>query len=556
MNLSKLLSSLFLTITISSSLFAKTSLVNAKEESNGKTNYWNEVDINFNSLLSLINKESCSDSVKAFYGCVVAVQTVANHSGKTYEVFPIEAIEGRQVFARVGRLALIEVQKEKINSQQDMIRFIERNRSDIKSRFFSTSLNFVKNPDNEFETLLVFASRQLAKEMTKEQLGFVVAKFLETAVDPHTSLIPKRAFLEISKQESSSFVGIGIEFSMVNGDGVVAAVIENSSAEKAGIQAGDIITKVNEKSIKGMAIDLVLAEIRGNENTKVKLEIIRNKQKIAVEVVRAKIESKVVQAKLLYVDGHKIGYIKLENFMYTKACEEIKAHILNFESQQVAGYSLDLRNNRGGDIAIAQCLGGLFIGKNKVISYFESTVEKIVEYKPQLTTAEKLTNKPLVVLVNSSSASASEIISGALQDHGRALVVGQKTFGKGSYQNCGFAGKKQDLVMCQTGGLFFLPSGRTNQTTGVVPDVEVYFAMNAIDEELAPIREANLYFFPLEPRLMPGSDLSKWASVTVPKACLSSHALEQKFQNASNKEYYAKDFQLLNAVTSVICLSK
>lgn len=556
MNLLKLLPSLFLTIAISSSLFAKTSFANVKEESNGKKNYWNEVDISFKSLLSLINKESCSDSVKAFYGCVVAVQAVANFSGKAYEVFPIEAIEGRQVFARVGRLALIEVQKEQISSQQDMIRFIERNRSDIKSRFFSTSLNFVKNPDAEFEMLLEFSSKQLAKEMTKEQLGYVVAKFLETAVDPHTSLIPKRAFLEISKQESSSFVGIGIEFSMVNGDGVVAAVMENSSAEKAGIQAGDIIAKVNGKSIKGMSIDFVLVEIRGKENTKVNLEIIRNKQKMTVDVIRTKIESKVVEAKLLHVNGNMIGYIKLENFMYTKACEEIKTHILNFESQQVTGYSLDLRNNKGGDIAIAQCLGGLFIGKNKIISYLESTGEKTIEYVPHLTTAEKITDKPLVVLVNSGSASASEIISGALQDYGRALVVGQKTFGKGSYQNCHYASRKQDLFLCQTGGLFFLPSGRTNQTTGVVPDVEVYFAMKAIDAELAPMREANLYFFPLDSRLMPGSNLSKWKSATVPKACLSNHALEQKYQSSNGKDYYAKDFQLLNAVTSVICLSK
>jgi carboxyl-terminal processing protease len=315
---------------------------------------------------------------------------------------------------------------------------------------------------------------------------------LEVSIDPHTSLRPAKELQASTNDSGSSFFGIGVQYSPVETGMLIHEVTANSGAEKAGIKAGDVITAVDDKEVKGLASDQVRKLIVGPENTTVEVTIIRNSQSLKIKIVRGKIEEKVVSGKIITDENSKIGYLKISNFMYGNMCAEVKTILKDFESKNVKGIVMDLRGNPGGDVKNAQCLGGFFLGKDKVVSYFEQRTASGSQYSPLKSTTDKLTNKPLVVLINSGSASASEIMSGALQDYARALIVGQTSFGKGSYQGCGPINKSQDLVMCQTGGLFHLPSGRTNQTTGVVPDISVYISNKPMEAELYPISEANL----------------------------------------------------------------
>lgn len=520
-----------------------------------ETDYWESVSIDRSDLNGQINQITCSYHIKVFFGCVEAVKLMASFTGKSYDLYPVEIKTQKAPLLTVGRFKLVESDKEQVNTQKELIELIKRRRSDLKARFFSSSLQFMKNPSNEFETLITEIEKLLPNKLSKAQIGAVLGKMLEVSIDPHTSLRPAKELQSITNDAGASFFGIGVQYSPVESGMLIQEITANSGAEKAGLKSGDIITTVDGKEIKGLGSDQVRKLIVGPENTSVEIVFLREGKKFKVAITRKKIEEKVVSGKIITDGLTKIGYLKISNFMYGNMCPEVKTILTDFENQNVNGLVMDLRGNPGGDVKNAQCLGGFFLGKNKVVSYFEERTADGFKYSALRSDTEQITKKPLVVLINSGSASASEIMSGALQDYARALIVGQTSFGKGSYQGCGPINKSKDLIMCQTGGLFHLPSGRTNQTTGVVPDVSVYIKNKPLESELYPISESNLYLFPLEPKAMPNSHPEKWPKITVPQKCIADLDLDKKFEAAQVGQYFYNDYQLLNAVGGVTCLA-
>lgn len=547
-------------ITIALALFISQQPILAANPSMAQTNeevdYWETVKIDETILSERINQKVCSASVKYFFGCVEAIKAMANFSGKTFDLFPLESVTDKQPTLVVGNFKLVEVVREEIKTQKDLVMTIEKKRQDLKARFFSASLQFTKNPGTEFETLISQIKPMLPKSLTKSQIGLVLGKFLEVAIDPHTSLRPALELQSANQQSGVSFYGIGVQFTSVSDGLLVHSVIPKSGAEKAGMLAGDLITGINETTVKGLSTEQVVKIITGPENTKVKVHFIRKGKAHSVDVIRGKVESKVVTGQIFEDQSQKIGYLKITNFMYGKMCEESKLILQDFEKKKVNGIVMDLRGNPGGDVKNTQCLGGFFLGMGKVVSYFEEKGFLGTQYKALKSTTDLITKKPLVVLIDSGSASASEIMSGALQDYARALIVGQTSFGKGSYQGCGPVTYENDLFICQTGGLFHLPSGRTNQTLGVIPEVKAYLRYEASEAELYPLTEANLFLFPLESKVMPKAKPEAWPKMMVPQACLNAKKLPEKYQTAKPGQYFYNDYQLLTAASSVSCLGK
>lgn len=556
MNVSRLFITILLPIFIfQQPIFAVTpALVQSKETED--VDYWESVNIDESVLFDRINQKECSVSIKYFFGCVEAIKALASFSGKTYDLFPLQSTTDNQPTLVAGNFKLVEVTREEIKTQKDLVMMIEKKRQDLKARFFSISVQFTKNPGTEFESLMSQIKNMNSKKLTKSQIGFVLSRLLEVAIDPHTSLKPALELQSASQQSGVSFYGIGIEYSSIDEGILVHAVTSKSGAEKAGIQSGDILISVDETALKGLSTEEIQKAITGPENTKVKINFLRNGKLYSVSVIRGKVESKVVAGRIIVDQGQSIGYLKITNFMYNKMCDETKILLQDFEKKNVKGIVLDLRGNPGGDVKNTQCLGGYFLGKDKVVSYFEEQGFFGPQYKALKSTTDLITKKPLVVLIDSRSASASEIMSGALQDYARALIVGQTSFGKGSYQGCAPITYKNDLFMCQTGGLFHLPSGRTNQTLGVVPEVKVYLQYEAMEAELYPLTEANLYLFPLESKIMPHAKPESWPKIPVPQTCLSAKKLPEKYQIAKPGEYFYKDYQLLTAATGITCLGK
>jgi carboxyl-terminal processing protease len=360
--------------------------------------------------------------------------------------------------------------------------------------------------------------------------------------------------MQMSRQDSgTSFVGIGIEMMPVEQGIMIRRVTKGSGAAAAGLQAGDIITAVEGKSLAKLGQDEIVSMVRGLVGTKVTLTVQRDAKVFNVVVTRAKIVNPVVSSEEVNYLNKKVAYIRLENFMYEKACNELAQIIADSEKRQVDGYVLDLRNNPGGNVVIAACLAGLFIGANKIVAYFEERTPFGNNLRPLLSTANITTAKPLSVLINAYSASASELIAGSFRDHNRAIVVGQKSFGKGSHQGCSVLRNQPTLTMCSTRGLFFAPSGESNQTIGVTPHLEAFLNKTANEVLLYALREEQMYLFPLDPKKVSNVTPGNWNQLKAPVNCIKQLNLDAVYNQATGADQYFKDYQLLNALAAVNC---
>jgi len=302
------------------------------------------------------------------------------------------------------------------------------------------------------------------------------------------SYLDKKAYKELKVQTTGEFGGLGIVVGMRNGVLTVISPIDDTPAYKAGIKAGDIILKINDKATIDMTLDEAVNLMRGKPGTKITLTIVRKgKKPFEVTITRGIIKIKSVKAKDLqnYPD---IKYIRISSFD-KNVVPTLKKILSNLKKEGKKGIIIDLRNNPGGLLNQATGTLDLFIDKGILVSQKGRVKsENEVYYAHKYGTYK---NIPIVVLVNGGSASASEIVSGGLQDHRRAVIVGEKTFGKGSVQ--AILPVNKDEAIRLTVARYYLPSGRTIQAKGVTPDIIVH--PGKVEEENiseTEIKEANL----------------------------------------------------------------
>ncbi|MBL0687744.1 MAG: S41 family peptidase [Sulfurospirillum sp.] len=285
-------------------------------------------------------------------------------------------------------------------------------------------------------------------------------------LDAHSSYLDAKHFKNMQIQTEGEFGGVGITIGMKDGALTVVAPIEGTPADKAGIQSGDIILKINQKSTLKMTIDESVAIMRGKPGSSLSLTIVRDGEAkpLVIPITRDIIMVDSVYVKT--IEKENILYIRVVNFdknVVRKVKEGLSKNL------DIKGIVLDLRNNPGGLLDQAVGLTDLFIEKGIIVSQKGRYEKQNSEYKAKV--AGTIDNIPLAILVNGGSASASEIVSGSLQDHKRAVVVGQKTFGKGSVQIILPIDKEAIRL---TIARYYLPSGRTIQAVGVTPDIIVY----------------------------------------------------------------------------------
>jgi len=305
------------------------------------------------------------------------------------------------------------------------------------------------------------------------------AKLIESAIngmlaglDPHSSYMDPKSFRDMQVQTRGEFGGLGIEVTMEDGLIKVVAPIDETPAAKAGVMANDLITKLDDEQVQGLTLNQAVEKMRGPVNTKIKLTIMRKGQDkpIEVSITRDIIRVRSVRSK---TEGDDIGYIRLTQFNeqttegLKKAITDITAKIAK---DKLKGYVLDLRNNPGGLLDQAISVSDAFLQKGEVVSTRGRNAEETQRFNAR---AGDLTDgKPVIVLINGGSASASEIVAGALQDHKRATVIGTRSFGKGSVQTIIPLGSGNGALRLTT-ARYFTPSGRSIQAKGITPDIEV-----------------------------------------------------------------------------------
>ena len=287
--------------------------------------------------------------------------------------------------------------------------------------------------------------------------------------DPYTRFLDPREFKEMQIDTSGELSGVGIQLSLdkETKELVVVSPIEGSPASRAGVQPKDVITAIDGKSTKGMSTEDAVKLIRGQAGTAVKLTLRRKGQPVELSLTRERIELHAVEHQLNTTgDGLKVGYIRLKQFN-ANATKDMRVALKELESKGVDGYVLDLRSNPGGLLMASIEIARQWLNEGTIVS--TKTRDGITDVKKA--NGRALTAKPLVILVNEGSASASEILSGALQDNNRAVLVGQKTFGKGLVQSV--RGLSDGSGMTVTIAKYLTPRGRDIHKHGIAPDVAV-----------------------------------------------------------------------------------
>lgn len=287
-------------------------------------------------------------------------------------------------------------------------------------------------------------------------------------LDPHSSYLDEEAFRELQIGTSGKFGGLGIEVDMEDGFIKVIAPIDDTPAQRAGIQAGDLIIRLDDTPVQGMSLDEAVNLMRGEVGEAIMLTIIREgqEQPFAVTITRAVITVRSVKHRMLEPG---FGYVRISQFQSETARNLTKAvkALLAEAGGRLKGLVLDLRNNPGGVLSAAVEVSDAFLSEGLIVYTEGRATESRLRFSA--TPGDLLEGSPLVVLVNAGSASASEIVAGALQDHVRALLVGSSTFGKGSVQTIVPVGEK--IAVKLTTARYYTPAGRSIQAEGIVPDI-------------------------------------------------------------------------------------
>jgi carboxyl-terminal processing protease len=292
-------------------------------------------------------------------------------------------------------------------------------------------------------------------------------------LDPHSSYMDAKSFRDMEVETSGEFGGLGIEVTLEDGYVKVVTPIDDTPAAKAGILSGDVITQLDGQPVKGLTINQAVDRMRGPVNSKIRLQITRKgiDKPIEVTLVRQTIKVRSVNHR---VEGDDIGYVRITQFN-AQAGDELKKAIGDIAAKipedKLKGYVLDLRNNPGGLLDQAIAVSNAFLSRGEIVSTRGRDPEDMERFDAKRTGGDLTKGKPLIVLVNGGSASASEIVAGALQDHKRATILGTRSFGKGSVQTIMALGDAGALRL--TTARYFTPSGRSIQAQGITPEIEV-----------------------------------------------------------------------------------
>ena len=305
------------------------------------------------------------------------------------------------------------------------------------------------------------------------------SKLIEQAIngmlnglDPHSSYMDPKNFRDMQVQTRGEFGGLGIEVTMEDGLVKVVTPIDETPAAKAGVMANDIITQLDGEQVQGLTLNQAVEKMRGPVNTKIKLTIMRKGQDkpIEVSITRDVIRVRSVRMR---TEGEDVGYIRITQFN-EQTSEGLKKAITDITSQiqndKLKGYVLDLRNNPGGLLDQAISVSDAFLERGEIVSTRGRNAEETQRYSARAGDLTK--GKPIIVLVNGGSASASEIVAGALQDHKRATILGTRSFGKGSVQTIIPLGNNNGALRLTT-ARYYTPSGKSIQAKGIVPEIEV-----------------------------------------------------------------------------------
>lgn len=391
----------------------------------------------------------------------------------------------------------------------------------------------INGDQKEFlDEVMARVKKDYVDEKTDRQLAEAAASGILSSLDPHSSYLNEEDLKEMQVQTKGEFGGVGIEITLEFSVVKVVSAIDDTPAYKAGIKSGDYIIKIGDKSTAGMTIEEVVKKLRGKPGTAVKVTILRKGEKSQIEKTLTR---QIIKVKAVKSARFKdVAYIKINTFS-EQAASGLAASLKDLKSKigdkQIKGLVLDLRNNPGGLLDQAIRVSDVFLNKDQTIVSIRGRNTENKEYKDEANES-LIPGLPIVVLINEGSASASEIVAGALQDNHRAAIMGIKSFGKGSVQTVIPLEKNYGAIRLTT-SLYYTPNGKSIQAHGIEPDIEVTSAK--IEKANKPDRDSE-------------ADLKGHIEVQLQQAI--EEAKKEQIGD-DNLDVYEQDYQLARALDLV-----
>ena len=339
--------------------------------------------------------------------------------------------------------------------------------------FFFSKIILAANDENIYDKIDLFGevldkiNKEYVEEIDQSDAMDAAINGVLQSLDPYSAYMSPETFKEMETETSGKFGGLGIEVGMEFGVVKVITPMDDSPAEREGVKAGDYIVKINEIQVQGKTLMEAVELMRGPVGSKLEITIRRKgvKKALIFEITREIIEVKSVKSKII---DDSVGYIRLTAFNENSS-KQIRDRIKKFKKNKIKKYVLDLRNNPGGLLSQAVKISDFFLDNGEIVSTKSRTSSENRKYFAKK--GDIIDGETLIVLINYGSASASEIVAGALKDHKRAIVIGENSYGKGSVQSIILLKNKGALRL--TISKYYLPSGKSISGTGITPDIEV-----------------------------------------------------------------------------------
>tara|TARA_Y100001949_G_scaffold172045_1_gene175444 strand:+ start:66 stop:1205 length:1140 start_codon:yes stop_codon:yes gene_type:complete len=339
--------------------------------------------------------------------------------------------------------------------------------------FFFSKIILAANDENIYDKIDLFGevldkiNKEYVEEIDQSDAVDAAINGVLQSLDPYSAYMSPQTFKEMETETSGKFGGLGIEVGMEFGVVKVITPMDDSPAEREGVKAGDYIVKINEIQVQGKTLSEAVELMRGPVGSKLEITIRRKgvKKALVFEITREIIEVKSVKSKII---DDSVGYIRLTAFNENSS-KQIKNKIKKFKKNKINKYVLDLRNNPGGLLSQAVKISDFFLDNGEIVSTKSRKSSENRKYFAKK--GDIINGKTLVVLINYGSASASEIVAGALKDHKRAILIGKNSYGKGSVQS--IIPLKNKGAIRLTISKYYLPSGKSISGTGITPDIEV-----------------------------------------------------------------------------------
>lgn len=436
-----------------------------KREAKSKDNnqYWADSGLGAEEIEKVLNSSNCHSDQLLFLACVHAINSVA----EKYNL--VLSFDGKFRRITIQDIELKSNEKKEISiwkqhyANKDVISFI--------SLWNQLKINVI--PPDELAAMVAEG----------------INSYLSIANDPHTYLMPIAQYEEVVANSETKQDKAGFVFRKNENTLVVKKVFEGSPAAKAGLKRTDLIIEVNGQKVNEILPAILNEHIKMKSTNRLGLKILRNGKFKYIEIIKAESVFVSVTSKLLS-SRKNLGLITIHKFS-KNSCFETKNQLVELIEQNISGLMIDLRDNPGGQLDEAACIADLFLDQGTPLfeTRFFDFKQSTEYYRDEF---EKFYSGPLVVLINSGSASASEILAGVLKEQRRALLVGERTFGKGSFQDGRIWENNKKIALFKTEGLYYFPSGWTPQLVGIEPDIQVNF--NNIDKQ----REEDLFYNPIK----------------------------------------------------------